>query len=169
MFARRFLPAMLLVALLVFTLTGTVSAHSELVSSDPKDGQNLAKAPVKLTLVFSEELQPDGNLITVTDAKGAKVDNGDTTLDLNDSNRVTLTITLKSGLGDGAYKVDWKNMSTDGHSEEGSISFSVGAATTAAPTALPTTGAGDEAPLAGMLFGALLLAGVGLSLRRVAR
>jgi methionine-rich copper-binding protein CopC len=161
--------AMILVALLVLGFTGTASAHAELVSSDPKDGASLAKAPAKLILVFSEELQADGNLITVTDAKGAQVDNGDTTLDLSDPNRVTLTITLKSGLGDGAYKVDWKNMSTDGHAEEGSLSFSVGAAAAAAPTALPTTGAGDIPPLAAMLLGALLLAGVGLGLRRIAR
>jgi methionine-rich copper-binding protein CopC len=167
---RKFMPAALLIALLVFAFAGTAMAHSELVSSDPKDGAALAKAPTKITMVFSEELSPDGNLIKVMDAGGAQVDNGDTTLDLSDANRVTLTITLKSGLGDGAYKVDWKNMSTDGHSEEGSISFSVGAATTPAkPTTLPTTGAGDELPLGVLLLGALALAGVGLRLRRAAR
>jgi methionine-rich copper-binding protein CopC len=166
------MPAMLLAALLMFALVGTASAHADLVSSDPKDGAHLDKAPAKLTLVFSEELSPDGNLIKVTDASGAQVDNGDTTLDLNDPKRVTLTITLKSGLGNGVYTIHWKDMSADSHSLEGDLRFSVGAATTtpvAAPTALPTTGAGDEAPLGALLLSALLLAGAGLSLRRVAR
>jgi methionine-rich copper-binding protein CopC len=168
MLVRRFVPALLLVMLMVFALAGTASAHSEFVSSDPKDGANLAKAPAKVTLVFSEELSPDGNLIKVTDARGAQVDSGDTALDLNDPNRVTLTITLKSGLGDGAYTINWKNMSADGHSLEGSLTFSVGAAA-GKPAALPTTGTGDEAPLAALLVGGMLLAGVGMRLRGAAR
>ena len=70
MFARWFTPAMFLVALLMVALVGTASAHSDFVSSDPKDGAHLAKAPAKLTLLFSEELSPDGNLIKVTNASG---------------------------------------------------------------------------------------------------
>jgi hypothetical protein len=105
----------------------------------------------------------------VTDAAGTQVDNADTTLDLNDAKRVTLTVTLKSGLGAGSYTISWKNMSADGHSEEGSLSFSVGAATTAAPASVPATGAGDTLPLAAILLGGLLLAGAGMGLRRWAR
>lgn len=167
-----------LLALLTLALAGVASAHSELVSSDPKDGATLDAAPSKVTLIFSEELAEDGNLITVKDAAGKQVDNGDTTLDLNDPNRVTLTVTLKSGLGAGAYTIDWTNMSSDGHSEEGSLGFSVAAATTtsaptsattAAPTSMPATGAGDTLSLAGLLLAALLLAGAGLGLRRWVR
>ncbi len=159
-----------LVALLALALAGTASAHSNLVSSDPKDGATLAAAPPKITLVFSEELQPDSNLISVTDAGGAQVDNGDTRLDLNDPKRVTLTVTLKAGLGAGTYTISWKNMSADGHSEEGSLSFKVAAATAApTPTSVPATGAGDAAPLGAILAGALLLAGAGLGLRRWVR
>ncbi|MBX0329574.1 copper resistance protein CopC [Oscillochloris sp. ZM17-4] len=172
MLARRIVRLWPLIALMALALTGAASAHASLVSSNPKDGASLAAAPAKITLIFSEELQPDGNQITVTDAGGAQVDNSDTTLDLNDPNRVTLTVTLKGGLGAGAYTVGWKNLSADGHSEEGSLSFSVVAAaatTTAAPTSVPATGASGPAPLAAILLGALLLAGAGLGLRRWVR
>ncbi|NNJ11272.1 copper resistance protein CopC [Chloroflexales bacterium ZM16-3] len=170
--ARRIALAWSLLALLVFAFAETASAHSELVSSNPKDGASLAAAPTKITLIFSEELQADGNLITVTDAGGAQVDNGDTTLDLNDPNRVTLTASLKGGLGAGTYTISWKNLSADGHNQEGSLSFSVAAATATTavgPTSVPATGAGDSMPRAAILLSALLLGGAGLSMRRWAR
>lgn len=158
----------LLVSLLAFAGTaGLALAHAELVSSDPADGARLAAAPAKITLVFSQELEPDGNLITVTDAAGNQVDAGDTTLDLNDPERKTLTVSLRSGLGDGAYTVSWKNASVDGHSEEGTLSFTVGAAT-AAPTTLPATGTPGGVPMAGLLALAAALLALGLSLRRQA-
>lgn len=165
---RHPLPTVL-IALLALALTGGQAlAHARLVSSDPADGARLAAAPARITLVFSEELKPDGNLITVTDAAGAQVDGGDTALDLNDPKRTTITVSLKSGLGDGVYTVDWKNASTDGHAEEGSLRFTVGAAT-AAPAALPSTGAGEAAPLGWLiaLAAALLLGGALLRRRLV--
>jgi LPXTG-motif cell wall-anchored protein len=162
----RILPIML-AALLALTLAGVASAHSNLVSSTPAAGATLATAPTKITLVFSEELSADGNLVTVTDAKGTQVDQGDTTLDLNDPNRVTVTVSLKAGLGDGAYTVSWKNLSVDGHSEEGTFNFSVGAAAApSAPATLPATGAGDDLPIAVFLALAAALLGLGLGIRR---
>lgn len=166
MIARKLAIAWAVAALLVLALAGTASAHADLVSSDPKAGSLIPVAPEKITLVFSEELNADGNTIVVTDGSGARVDNDDAALDLNDASRATVVATLKSGLVDGAYTVEWTNSSADGHSEEGSFSFTVGrAATPAAPAPLPATGAGDRAPLAALLLGALLLIGAGLGLR----
>jgi methionine-rich copper-binding protein CopC len=156
----------LLVGLLAFVgSAGVARAHANLVSSDPADGARLTAAPATITLIFSEELKPDGNLITVTDAGGTQVDAGDTALDLNDPNRATLTVSLRSGLGDGTYTVRWKNVSTDGHSEEGTLSFTVGAAAAAAP-GLPATGAATDVPAAGLLALAAAALLLGLSLRR---
>jgi len=164
---RHALIAVLLVLFALAATSGTALAHAELVSSTPADGASLAAASATLVLVFSEELKTEGNLITVTDAAGKQVDQGDTTLDLNDPKRVTLTVSLKSGLGDGLYSVSWENASTDGHSEEGTLSFTVGAAPATAPAALPATGAGDALPRSGLLAlaAALLLVGVGLRRR----
>jgi methionine-rich copper-binding protein CopC len=160
--ARRLLSA-LFAALLALTLVGVASAHANLVSSTPADGANLDAAPEKITLVFSEELKADGNLITVTDAAGKQVDAGDTALDLSDANRVTLTVSLQSGLGDGAYTIAWKNASTDGHSEEGTLAFTVGSA---APATLPATGAEESLPAAALLLLAAALVVLGLGVRR---
>ncbi|MCS6882709.1 MAG: copper resistance protein CopC [Oscillochloridaceae bacterium] len=137
--------------------TSSALAHARLISSNPANGAILSAPPDRVVLVFSEELKPDGNLITVTDASGRQVDRGDTALDLNDPKRATLTVSLQGGLGNGAYTVQWRNMSTDGHSEQGQISFSVGAA----PAPLPATGADRQWPLieALALAAALLVAG----------
>lgn len=156
------------VALVLLTLivgTGVALAHANLVSSDPADGARLAAAPATITLVFSEELKPEGNLITVSDAGGAQVDAGDTTLDLNDPKRATLTVSLRSGLGDGTYTVKWKITSTDGHVEEGTLTFTVGAATAVAP-GLPATGTATAVSAAGLLALAAATLLPGLSLRR---
>jgi len=171
MSARTLLVAPLLALLLSFAALGTASAHAHLVSSTPADGAVLDAAPAQIVLVFSEELSPEGNLITVTDGSGATVDAGDTVLDMSDPERKTLTVSLRSGLGDGVYTVSWKNTSTDGHSEEGTLSFTVGApaadaSTSSAPAAMPATGAGDGLGAAWLLACAAALVAAGLGLRR---
>lgn len=162
MFFRRAWLMLMAVLWMLAVTTGSALAHARLVSSNPSNGATLSAPPDRIILVFSEELKPDGNLITVTDAGGRQVDRGDTALDLNDAKRATLTVSLQSGLGNGAYTVQWRNVSSDGHSDRGQISFSVGAA--AAP--LPATGAGGQWPLIEALALAVALIGMGTLLRR---
>jgi methionine-rich copper-binding protein CopC len=163
--------AIVVLALLAAALPNLAFAHARLVSSDPAADARLDSAPSAITLVFSEELKPDGNSITVTDAGGAQVDAGDTKLAASDAQRRTITVSLNSGLGDGVYTVKWVNASTDGHSEEGRFSFTVGAAAApAAPTAaLPATGVGDAVPQTALMVLGMLLVGVGLGMRRRGR
>ena len=161
----------LFVALIALLLaTGKVAfAHADYVSSVPPANGSVATAPQKVVVVFSQELKPEGNTIRVTDARGNVVDGGDTALDRSDPDRKTIAVSLKSGLGDGAYKVEWTNASTDGHSESGSFTFTVGAAAASAPAALPRTG-GSEASLPfGLLAALALLTSGWFALRRVAR
>jgi LPXTG-motif cell wall-anchored protein len=164
----RSLTMLAIVALALFAAAtpNFVFAHARLVSSDPAADARLASAPSTITLVFSEELKPDGNTITVTDTSGTQVDAGDTALATSDAERRTLTVSLRSGLGDGVYTVEWVNASTDGHGEKGRFSFTVGT-TTAAPTAaLPATGADSSVALSAIALFGLLLAAWGLHLRR---
>lgn len=160
----------LMIALGFALLTsGIASAHAEFVSSTPAPDSTLTVAPSTVVIAFSEELNADGNTITVKDAAGAQVDNGDTALDKSDADRKTVMVSLKSGLGEGKYTVDWKNSSADGHAEEGSYSFTVKAVSPSnpsKPTTLPTT-SGESLPLGLLLAGALALLGVGVVLRRV--
>jgi methionine-rich copper-binding protein CopC len=161
--------AIVVLALLAAALPNLAFAHARLVSSDPAANARLDSAPSAITLVFSDELKPDGNSITVTDASGARVDAGDTKLVASDAQRRTITVSLNSGLGDGVYTVKWVNASTDGHSEEGSFSFTVGAATAAPTAALPATGVGDVVPQTALIVLGMLLVGVGLGMRRRGR
>lgn len=162
---RLFMITTLLVAL--FTATGHVSAHVDLVSATPAKDARLTTAPDKVALVFSAELKSEGNVIQVTDASGNTVDNGDTALDKNDSQRATIVVTLKSGLGDGVYTVKYTYVASDGHAETERYTFTVGtSASTASAAGLPTTGADHDLSLVILLMGALLLLGAGWALRQ---
>ena len=162
---RSRLMVLLTVVALMLLSAGIASAHADLKSSIPAAGATVATAPEKVVAVFTEALKEEGNELKVTDASGAVVDNGDTTLDKSDADRTTLFVSLKSGLANGSYTVNWKNASTDGHTEAGSFTFTIGTAT-AAPAQLPTTGVGDMLPLEAVLLGAGSFILLGLTLRR---
>lgn len=167
MTSRRSLLVVLVLALCAFAVPTTTRAHANLVSSEPAANAKLTSAPKVLTLVFSEELDAKGNSINVSDGSGTQVDTGNTTLVTSDPERKTLTVSLKPGLGDGKYTVNWKNMSADGHAEEGDFSFTVGtaAAPTTPVTTLPNTGEADPLPILAWAILALLLLGSGMSIR----
>lgn len=156
----------LIVALLLMIFgAGVVSAHAKLKSSVPEAGSYVASAPQRVTATFDnhDPLSADASLLKVTNAQGEQVDLGDTALEKSDADRKTLVVSLKSGLGNGNYTVEWVAVSEgDGSTEEGSFVFSVGAA----PSALPTTGGADD--LYALLFGlGMICVGVGLAVRTV--
>ena len=144
----------LLVALLLsMALFSSASAHAKLESSDPAAGAKLAKAPAKVTLVFSEEISDKAteSFFNVTDEAGANVGTGK--LDNTDLEHQTLSGTLKEGLGDGIYTVKWQAITPDDNGKsEGSFTFGVnkdpGAQPTSAPEEEPTA-APTSAPAAG--------------------
>ncbi|MEU0028083.1 copper resistance protein CopC [Streptomyces sp. NPDC006335] len=127
--------ALLLLAALLCALLGAAepaSAHTELVSSSPKDGATLAKAPDRLTLTFDEA-----------------VDLADVRVLTMDGDRLPVSRTAKGDVvrvalgspADGKFAVVWSVVDEeDGHASSGRIAFTVGAAAT-------VTG-GDEAPSA---------------------
>jgi methionine-rich copper-binding protein CopC len=84
-----------------------VSAHSRPVRFDPAPGAVLTSAPSKVDGWFTSDIRRDPNwsYIHVTDDKGNRVDTGDTALS---SDRRQQTATLKSGLGNGMYIVEWR-------------------------------------------------------------
>ena len=165
---RSWTVALLMVVALMLLSGGIASAHAEFKSSAPAADSTVNQAPDKVVAVFENHaaLQAEGSLLKVTDASGAVVDMGDTTLDKSDADRKTLAISLKSGLGNGTYTVAWAAASSsDGSIEEGSFKFSVGAVASP-PAQLPATGAGDALPLQAVLIGAGGCILLGLTLRR---
>jgi len=105
-------------ALLAAGITAA-SAHATLDHASPPVGATVAQPPSRLTLTFTEKLEPAFSGATVTNASGQRVDTGART------SGTTLQISLKP-LPPGTYKVNWHVLSVDTHKTEGSYSFSVG-------------------------------------------
>jgi copper resistance protein C len=95
-------------------------AHAFLDHASPLVGSTVPAAPHEVTLSFTQNLEPAFSTVAVTDASGARVDQGKPTISAN-----TMRIGLKA-LGSGTYKVRWHALSVDTHTTEGSFTFHVG-------------------------------------------
>ena len=157
----------------------SVSAHAELVSTSPADGQDLDTAPTEVAIVFDGELDPDGSEFVVNDAGGGQVGEGGVDLDVAERNEMRGAVTITEP---GTYTVAWTAVAADGHTESGEFTFSfqadVAAAIAAASAAAAAagdapntatsqpTGTGLALTLGGL---ALLVAAGALTLRRAVR
>ncbi|QCU77249.1 copper resistance protein CopC [Citricoccus sp. SGAir0253] len=109
-------------------------AHDQLVSTTPASGSTVEAAPSTVSLAFSNDLitgQGIQNLVTVTDEDGNQWQDGDA--------RVTgpeLSAALCEGLPNGEFRVAYRVVYSDGHSEAQQYAFTVddpGAPDAAAP------------------------------------
>ena len=104
---------------------GRMYAHGNLASADPAPNSSLDAPPSRVTIWFTEPIEPSLSSIQVLDSEGRRVDEGDSASDPNDP--TVLFVTLQSQLPDGTYTVGWRNLSTiDGHAVRGTYFFSVG-------------------------------------------
>ena len=124
----------------LLTWTGTASAHAQVVSSTPSDGQRLTAAPSEVSILFSEPVTADLGGLRVVSASGQRVDAGET----NGSGSSTLSVGLRSGLGDDTYVASYRVVSADSHPVKGSIVFTVGNGATADVRSLVAGGGGDK-------------------------
>jgi methionine-rich copper-binding protein CopC len=95
-------------------------AHAFLEHAEPRVGATVPAAPGKLTLTFSQEIEPAFSTVKVTDAKGQPVDKGDVHVD-----GALMQVSL-GAIGSGDYTVTWRVVSTDTHVTEGDFVFHVG-------------------------------------------
>lgn len=137
-------------------LFGTPSpglAHAEPERTSPPINGVVATAPAIVEIWFSEEAKTEGTTILVIGPGGIQVDLGDAKVDLNDPERKHVTVSLRAGLGPGAYTVQWHSVSTeDGDEAQGGYLFTVGNGTPAAtPGVSPanTETTANEAPTTG--------------------
>ena len=101
-----------------------VSAHANLVSSEPAANSELDEAPERIIIRFTEPIEPSLSHIQVLDAFGQRVDLDNSEVD--DLNPLVMTVGVGE-IPDGAYTVAWRNVSTvDGHRVRGSFVFAVG-------------------------------------------
>lgn len=167
---RAVVAAFVLVAL----AASPAAAHTELISSSPADGATLSSPPQRVTLTFGEDLLASGDELVARDAQGTAVALGDSRVD-----GAQLSAAWPQAADAGTYRVAYRAVASDGHPLEGSVTFTVtaasptGQASTAAspteqasPAASPaapadttdSSGVNLWAPLA--LLGALLVAGL---------
>ncbi len=114
-----------LAASLILTTNRTTHAHAMLVSADPAPNSTVGVSPKQIKLVFSEELQAVGHSIALLDEKKTKIELGKPMLDPEDKAKKTLIAEVPTTLAAGSYTVEWKTLSTDGHTEKGSFKFTL--------------------------------------------
>lgn len=109
---------------------GIVSAHAELITATPGNGDVVEAAPEEILLEFSESVDPIDPGIRLVDAAGNAVDIAATDQDRGAS---TMRAAVPEALADGTYVVAWQAVSADSHRIRGAYTFSVGEATATAP------------------------------------
>jgi methionine-rich copper-binding protein CopC len=176
--SRRLLAtaAAVLLSVSAFSLLAAqpASAHAKLEETSPPDGRTLDSPPSAVSLTFNEPMLNFGVTVRVTGPNGSVTD-GKATI-----KGAVVTQALNAGLPSGAYKVQWRVASKDGHPISGASTFRVAAAdptpqadpTTEAPTAAaptptatplttPAPTGGDDAS-EGTALPTVLAAGVGV-------
>lgn len=147
-------------ALLVGAAPSPALAHDGLVSARPAPDAALGTAPSAVELGFTGEPLPLGTQVVVTGPDGAAVSAGPAQI------RDTAVVQpLRDALPAGAYRVEWRSTSSDGHPLSGAYAFTVAEAAASAPAGpgepLPETARADGSQDAG-LPAVYPLAGVGL-------
>lgn len=111
---------MLAVMLTMLAFHGYAWAHGALERATPKAGSVVKAAPPRISLRFSEKLEPKFSTIQVTNSAGERMDDAPTAT----KDGSTLEVTLKP-LPPGTYKVTWRAVSVDTHASSDSYTFEV--------------------------------------------
>jgi hypothetical protein len=96
-------------------------AHAFLDRASPAVGSEVTGSPPALNLTYTEPVEPVFSTVKVTDASGARVDEGKPA-PLDDGH--VLSVKLKP-LPPGVYAVEWHVTSVDTHKTEGHFTFTV--------------------------------------------
>jgi methionine-rich copper-binding protein CopC len=110
-------------AVLFLSGAAAASAHAHLVRATPAAGGTVHEAPTEVVLRFNEKLESVFSSVVVRDSSGKQVDKADSQVDKAD--RLVLRVSLQP-LTPGAYKVEWRALSTDTHKVNGDFTFKVG-------------------------------------------
>ncbi len=109
-----------LIALVLMLGWGEARAHAMLDHAEPRVGNKVASPPREVTLTFTQKLESAFSSVTVTGPNGQRVDAGKPRVSGNQ-----MSVSIKNG-GAGSYHVNWRVLSADTHTTDGSFSFQVG-------------------------------------------
>jgi methionine-rich copper-binding protein CopC len=120
-------------------------AHNQLVSAKPARDATLRQAPDAVTLAFLQKLDPEFTTVAVSDAGKQPVPASEPEVKAK-----TARVTLDQPLVNGKYTVAYRVVSVDGHTVQGSYTFTVADPSAAAlpSTAPPSTAPSSAAPVA---------------------
>ncbi len=119
----RITKASLAAACLLIAGTGTALAHAFPVREIPPAGAVLKTAPASVVIVLSEAVNAHFSGISVTTARGERVDDGHSARRPDDDK--LLSVRIEGPLKAGKYTVAWHALAADGHRTQGSYDFVV--------------------------------------------
>ncbi|MDQ0207461.1 copper resistance CopC family protein [Alkalicoccobacillus murimartini] len=117
---RSLLAALLAIVLLWAFMPTVVSAHSQLESSSPEDGQTLEESIDSVVLEFSAGIESASTITILNEAEE------EIPVDIN-VNASSLDAQTEAPLPNGEYRIVYTILSEDSHPVEGEISFVVNA------------------------------------------
>lgn len=115
----RLIPGLMLL-LLASLSAGDACAHAFLDHAEPRVGNKVGNPPREVRLWFTQKLEAAFSSITVTGPSGQRVDSGKARVSGDQ-----MSVSLKGG-GAGTYHVNWRVLSVDSHTTDGSFTFQVG-------------------------------------------
>ncbi len=119
-------------------------AHNQLVSAKPARDATLRQAPAAVTLAFLQKLDPEFTTVAVSDAGKQPVPASEPEVKAK-----TAKVTLDQPLVNGKYTVAYRVVSVDGHTVQGSYTFTVAdPSASASPSAAPSPAAPVASPSA---------------------
>lgn len=133
---------LVLVAASTVALASRPATHASLVSSEPAANSHLATTPSRIRLVFSEPIEGKLSRITLARSGGARFP----VPAAGDPRDVHAVIAPSDSLTPGAYRLEWRIVSADGHPVDGNFAFSIGDTTIGAGSPPPAAATPDTQP-----------------------
>lgn len=109
--------------MIIFLTPLQAHAHAELIGSTPAVSSHLSILPIEIVLLFGEDLSDlaGASAVIVTDPSGEEISNGQSKVSAS-----SLTRELNFSTAAGAYHVDFRVLSKDGHPVVGQFDFFLG-------------------------------------------
>lgn len=109
-------------AALALTVALPAMAHTRMERSVPAADSIVSAAPPRITLWFSERLEPAFSKVQVLDAADQPIDEDDSQVSAEGGKQIEVSV---PALAPGKYRVHWRVLSVDSHVNEGDFTFDV--------------------------------------------
>ncbi|WP_350301037.1 copper resistance protein CopC [Peribacillus frigoritolerans] len=115
----------LVVSLFVLLLNPAMAfGHATIISSNPSPNEAMDALPEKISIQFSENIQPAFHSLEVFSQDGDKIQIQDSAI--SEQSEKVLEAKWQDTIDEGIYYIKWRVVSSDGHPIEGTIPFQFG-------------------------------------------